>query len=73
MPSQEFHILLKNEDYQQMKKQINDLNTNICRLEKKINAIENKNILYDILFYLNDWIECFMLFILDKIIEVPAE
>ena len=68
MPSQEFHILLKNEDYQQMKKQINDLNTNICRLEKKINAIENKNILYDILFYLNDWIECFMLFILDKII-----
>jgi hypothetical protein len=73
MISEEYHVLVKKDEYIKMKKNIENLQIKIRKIEVQIEKIENKNILNDIICLLNKYWESFWLYILDSIIDIPPD
>ena len=74
MANQEYHIVIKKEEYEKLNYKITTLESKIMKIEKSIYNFENKKNVIEFVFYkVNHYFESFLLYLFDFIIDIPAE
>lgn len=74
MSNQEYHIVIKKEEYEKLNYKIIALESKIFNIEKKIYNIENKKNRFHLTFaQIKDHIENLILSIMDLIIDIPPD
>tara|TARA_Y100000991_G_C21797330_1_gene273882 strand:- start:312 stop:536 length:225 start_codon:yes stop_codon:yes gene_type:complete len=74
MSTQEYHIVIKKEEYENLQNKIKILESKIIKIETSIYNFENKkNILQLTFFHIKDYMENLMLYIMEFIIDVPPD
>jgi hypothetical protein len=72
--NEEYHILLKNEEYEKLKNQIILLQEKNKIIEKRLHILENKKNFIQYTFnQLNNYWEMFLFFMMEQFIEIQAE
>ena len=74
MSNQEYHIVIKKEEYEKLNNKILVLESKILKIEKNIYNFENKkNLIHLTFIQIKNYIEDLMLYIMDFMIDLPPD